>query len=147
VELGIDEGCLWASMAKHITDVLEGLTAAQHVNGQRVAQDVGTAADRVYTRLFQAVRWPAVDLATKRSMRGPLLAKVVQDRFTHRACQRQSPAPAGLGRKDGDRVARPIDVVETQRPNFTATQAVARKQKEHSVVATAVGLMPVHHGE
>jgi hypothetical protein len=93
------------------------------------------------------MRWPLgeEDLSTQRG--GALLAKVVQDRFTHGAYQRQSPAPAGLGRKDGDRVARPIDVVETQRPDFTAAQAVARKQKEHGVVATTVGLMPVHHGE
>ena len=65
MELGIDEGCLWASMAEHVTDSLEGLTAAQHMNGQRVTQDVGTAAGRLDARLLQAVRQPAVDLATK----------------------------------------------------------------------------------
>ena len=37
MELGVDEGCLWTSMAEHVTDGLEGLTDAQHVNGQRVA--------------------------------------------------------------------------------------------------------------
>ncbi len=60
MELGIDEGCLWASMAEHVTDALEGLTAAQHVDGQRMTQDVGTAAGRLDPRIFQAVRQPAV---------------------------------------------------------------------------------------
>lgn len=40
-----------------------------------------------------------------------------------------------------------MDVVEAQRPDFTAAQAIGCEQKEHGVVAIAVGLTSVYHGE
>ncbi len=56
MELGVDEGCLWASMAEHITYALEGLTTSQQVYGQRVTQDVSTTAGRLDASIFQPVR-------------------------------------------------------------------------------------------
>ncbi len=53
MDLCVDESCLRASMAEHVADALEGLTAAQQVNGQRVTQGVGTATGRLDARLFQ----------------------------------------------------------------------------------------------
>ena len=113
-------------MAEHVADGLEGLAVAKQVNGQRVPQYMGASTRCLYARFVELARQPAVDLAAQWTVGRPageedllvyrgrtFLAQVLQDGLTHRACQRQLAATAGLGCEDGDLVVRPVDAVES----------------------------------
>ena len=147
-------------MAEHVADALEGLPAAQQMDGQRVTQDMGAPPGRHDARLVELAAQPRVHLAPQRAMRRPareedLLVRrrrtigqqVVQDGLAHRPGQGQLATPAGLGREDGDLVVHPVDVAQTQRPGLTPAQAVAGDEQEHGVVAPTTRRVPAGHGE
>jgi hypothetical protein len=144
----------------HVADALEGLPAAQQMDGQRVTQDMGAPPGRHDAGLAGLAAQPGVHLAPQRAMRRPAREKdllvrrrrtigqqVVHDGLARRPGQRQPATPAGLGRDDGDLVVHPVDVAQPQRPGLTPAQAVTGDEQEHGVAAPAARRVPAGHGE
>lgn len=104
VELGADEGRVRMPVAEHVTDALEGLPAAQQMDGQRVTQDMGTPPGCHDARLAGLAAQPGVHLAPQRAMRRPagqedLLAATADDRP---AGSPRSPRPPAGSAAAGD---------------------------------------------
>ena len=67
----------------------------------------------------------------------PALAKVVDESVLHLRQQGQGQQPTGLGLREGDLAATPVDVIETELANIAGAHAVACRQQQDRVVTLA----------
>jgi len=144
-------------MTKDLADLVQRRSVAEHLSGQRVAQQVCPLAGRVDTRASQGAEHDAADCAgTAQSLsrcarsdenvahaaRGAPFAQVVHQGSADVGRHRQ-PVTA-LGRAtDADGTVVPVEVIQGEIDHFSRTKPQPSEQQQHGVVLAAGGGSPL----
>ena len=157
IDLRVDRGGLRAAVPQDLSDLVERGAAAQHLCGQRVAQQVrslegrfdaspsqGTAhqaADRAGAAQSASRRTAAEEQVADGAL-GTRLAQVVCDGRAHISRQRQAVTALGWAANTDEPIV-PVDARQLKVDHFAGTQAKARQQQQDRKVTATRGASSV----
>ena len=161
IDLGVYGGGLGIAMTKDLPYLAQRGSVAEHLSGQRVAQQVrslegrfdacalqGTehyATDSAWTKQF-APRCARSDEHIARGARGTRIAQVIHQGRTYISWHRQ-PVTALSRAANSNGTLIPIEVVQPQLDNLAGAQPEPRKQQQDGVITTSDGRSPIAPGK